>query len=270
MSAIEGLQAATAANPTSQIVKDSSLGKEDFLTLLVAQLQNQDPLNPDEPTEFTAQLAQFSSLEQLFNLNDNVEQMAASVQSTDKMGVLDTIGKNVAYKTSSFDYNGDGAEIGYSLDANATQVKIYLKQGGSTIKTFDAQKLTPGNHFINWDGTLENGNPAPHGTYDIVIQAQAVEGHTVSAIPLIKSEVTGVDLTGENGGTLQTRNGETSYNALMGVYELYTSSENPDSQPETPEESHSEEDNGTFEQITQTLQDPLNEAISDSANGAGI
>ena len=60
--------------------KDTIMGKEDFLTLLVAQLKNQDPLKPDDPTAFTAQLAQFSSLEQLTNLNKSMEGLAVGIQ----------------------------------------------------------------------------------------------------------------------------------------------------------------------------------------------
>ncbi len=66
---IDSINQATTASlgiSTAKNSNDAVMGKEDFLTLLVAQLQNQDPLNPDDPTEFTAQLAQFSSLEQLF------------------------------------------------------------------------------------------------------------------------------------------------------------------------------------------------------------
>ena len=82
--------------PTSQantpVYSDQSggdLGKEDFLTLLVAQLQNQDPMNPEDATEFTAQLAQFSSLEQLFNINENMEDLALAQQQSDRFSTMD-------------------------------------------------------------------------------------------------------------------------------------------------------------------------------------
>ena len=102
-------QATTASNAsgsTSAADDQNSMGKEDFLTLLVAQLQNQDPLNPDDPTEFTAQLAQFSSLEQLFTLNESMDNLVASNASSDRLSTLATIGKEVAYHGDTFEYAG--------------------------------------------------------------------------------------------------------------------------------------------------------------------
>lgn len=89
MSYIEGINQAVTASTQSQssdtTSTDDIMGKEDFLTLLVTQLQNQDPLNPDDPTEFTAQLAQFSSLEQLFNINESMDEVVSSVSDSQKL-----------------------------------------------------------------------------------------------------------------------------------------------------------------------------------------
>ena len=103
-------QATTAAAQAKAKEADKGndiMGKEDFLTLLVAQLQNQDPLNPDDPTEFTAQLAQFSSLEQLFNLNESMDKVATSVNDSQKLSALSMIGKEVAYADSEFTLKGE-------------------------------------------------------------------------------------------------------------------------------------------------------------------
>ncbi len=198
------------------------MGKEDFLTLLVTQLQNQDPLNPDEPTEFTAQLAQFSSLEQLFNLNSNMENLVTSNANADRLSTLQTIGKNVVYQDSDFSFDGKEVEIGYQLDGNASEVTLYLQKNGTTVKKLNATDLTEGNHFITWDGLTDSGTPAENGNYKIVIQAAAAEGESVAASPLLKSEVTGVDLGGSYGGTLLTQAGEIGFNQILGVYEIET------------------------------------------------
>jgi flagellar basal-body rod modification protein FlgD len=167
------------------------MGKEDFLTLLVAQLKNQDPLNPDDPTEFTSQLAQFSSLEQLTNLNESMENMAASNANSDRFATLQTIGKNVIYQDSSFSYNGEeGAQLGYKLDGVASEVTLSIKRNGSVIKTLTGTELSTGNHILNWDGLTESGTVADRGEYTISVSVQTAEGTSIAASPLIQSEVT--------------------------------------------------------------------------------
>ena len=212
-------QATTAATGKSTSSKETVMGKEDFLKLLVAQLQNQDPLSPDDPTEFTAQLAQFSSLEQLTSLNDSMDNLVTSNANSDRFSTLNTIGKTVAYNSGSFNFTGDPVEIGYQLDGQASAVTLSLQQNGVTLATVKGEELATGNHFISWDGKLANGNKAPVGEYDIVIEAKAATDESVGAAPLQRSEVTGVDLQGEYGGTLITKTGEIGFTSILGVYE---------------------------------------------------
>ena len=214
-------QATSAATGTSSssITKDAVMGKEDFLMLLVAQLQNQDPLSPDDPTEFTAQLAQFSSLEQLFSLNEGMENMVNSNANSDRFATLNTIGKDVSYTGSSFNFTGSPVEIGYQLNGQASEVTLSLQNKGVTIATLDGKELTNGSHFLTWDGQLADGQNAPPGEYEIVLQAKAATDESVGAAPLVRSEVTGVDLEGDYGGILITKSGDVAFNSILGVYE---------------------------------------------------
>jgi flagellar basal-body rod modification protein FlgD len=225
MSYIESInQAATASAQTQKSDTDKTkdiMGKEDFLTLLVTQLKNQDPLNPDEPTEFTAQLAQFSSLEQLFNLNESMEQMATSVGDSQKLSALSMIGKEVTYADSSLNYEGEPVQLGYSIDGPAKEVMLHLQQNGATVATIQGTGLTQGNHFVTWDGTTLQGTPAPQGQYTVVVKPMAAE-ESIAAAPLIRSEVTGVDLEGDKGGLLFTKAGQVSVNDIKGVYDAST------------------------------------------------
>ena len=211
---------ATIKTDSSSNKKPDIMGKEDFLTLLVAQLKNQDPLNPDEPTEFTAQLAQFSSLEQLTNLNESMENMATSNANSDRFATLQTIGKNVIYQDSTFSYSGEGgAKLGYQLDGNASAVTLSIKRNGSTIKVLNGTELSKGNHILTWDGLTESGTNAAKGEYTVSVSVTSMEGTSVAASPLIQSEVTGVDLTGEFGGKLETQAGVVAFSSILGVYE---------------------------------------------------
>jgi flagellar basal-body rod modification protein FlgD len=222
---------AAAASSSAQTGSSAStaktaniMGKEDFLTLLVAQLKNQDPLNPDDPTEFTAQLAQFSSLEQLTNLNTSMAGLTTAQTNSQKLAALSLIGKDVSYNGSSFSYGGTPIAVGYKLDGIASGVTISLQDSdGKTIKTLQAEdtELKAGNHFITWDGTDTSGNTVADGTYKIVLSASAAKtGTTLAATPLISSEVTGVNLS---NGMLTTRAGEVLFNNLIRVTETENS-----------------------------------------------
>ncbi len=249
MSVIQDITAAPATT-LSASQKTDIMGKEDFLTLLVAQLQNQDPLNPDEPTEFTAQLAQFSQLEQLFNLNESIDTMVTSNENSDKFSTLQTIGKYVVYQDSDFEYSGEGeVHLGYMLDGDASEVELTIKKDGKTIRTIDGRELDAGNHFITWDGLDTDGNSMGEGSYQIVVSAKATAGDSVAVSPLIKSEVTGVDLTGDFGGTLQTRAGKVSFASIIGVFEKENSK---DTEEEASDQSLTDKIENTASVVSNT------------------
>jgi flagellar basal-body rod modification protein FlgD len=213
----------TSAKASSTAKTAEIMGKEDFLTLLVAQLQNQDPLNPDDPTEFTAQLAQFSSLEQLTNLNTSMEGLTNAQVNSEKLSALNLIGKEISYNSSKFTFAGDSIELGYQLDGAATSVTLSIQDSnGKTVRTIEAgaTELSAGNHFVSWDGTGLDGKPVANGNYKIVLQARAAgEGASVAAAPLIRSEATGVDLS---SGMITTTSGEVLFRDIIGVTEAKT------------------------------------------------
>lgn len=231
---------ASSASSGSTAKTEATLGKEDFLKLLVAQLKNQDPLNPDDPTEFTAQLAQFSSLEQLFTLNEGMKTLVESNADANRLSALGTIGKEVAYHSSSLSYSSEPVELGYTIDGTASEVTILLQLNGATVKTLKGTELSAGTHYLTWDGTTDSGQQAQVGDYTIVLQAKAVEGESIAAAPVIKSTVTGVDLDGANGGTLLTVAGQVSFNSILGVYE-------PTLKTSTASTASTEEDSTTVE-----------------------
>lgn len=216
------------ANTTSLASKSSStglvseevMGKEEFLTLLVAQLQNQDPLNPDEGTEFTAQLAQFSSLEQQMSTNEGIQELVQSTTNSDSFALLSTIGKDAVFYSDTFDYTSDTVELGYMLGENASSVSIELQMGGQTISTIAGTELTAGVHTLTWDGLTSSGEAAPVGDYTIVVNATGSDGAAASAAPVLKAEVTGVNLDPVLGSTLNTSRGDIeSYAYILGIYD---------------------------------------------------
>jgi flagellar basal-body rod modification protein FlgD len=203
-----------------------AMGKDDFLTLLVAQLQNQDPMNPDDPTEFTAQLAQFSSLEQLFNLNESMDALANTQMQSDRFSTMDLIGKEVVYADASFEFSGDPVNVGYQLDGTASSVNMSIQDSsGSTVATLHPTDMSKGDHFIEWNGLDDDGNELPPGDYKIILQGSSgTDNGTIAISPLVQSEVTGVDFSNETGeATIHTMAGaEIASSSIIAVYQPNT------------------------------------------------
>jgi flagellar basal-body rod modification protein FlgD len=170
------------------------LGKDDFLQLLVAQLQHQDPLKPMESTEFTAQLAQFSSLEQLYNVNDNLSALEKSQLTMNNNQTVSMIGKSAwAYGNIVQKSEAAPTQIHFGLDGNAeeTVVNIYNAQG-NFVKTISAGALKAGERFVDWDNTDHEGHRVPDGFYQFEVLAGDTEGRAVATHPFIVGVVTGV------------------------------------------------------------------------------
>jgi len=172
----------------------SVLGKDDFLNLLVAQLQNQDPLKPMESTEFTAQLAQFSSLEQLYNVNDNLGLLENSQMAMHNNQAVSMIGKTV-WARGNIIQKADTAPIDlhFGLDqaASETMVYIYDAQGNFT-KTISAGAREAGNHLLSWDGTNDAGDTVLDGNYQFEVLAGDAQGNHISSETFVVGVVSGV------------------------------------------------------------------------------
>ena len=195
-----------------------TLGKDDFLKLLVTQLQNQDPLNPTDSTQFVSQLAQFSSLEQLSNVNDNLKTVQLFDQSINNAQAVNFVGKTIKASGSMFELgSGETHEIQYQLgeDAAAVYVSIY-NSSGEVIKKIEMDKMTAGAQSVVWDGKDENGNAAPAGTYSFSVQAKNKDGEIMVTAAYIEETVTGVSY--HNGSTYLLAKGiEIPYSAIMEV-----------------------------------------------------
>jgi len=169
------------------------LGKDDFLNLLVTQLKHQDPLNPLESVEFTAQLAQFTSVEQLFGMREALMNIQASVQNHSKENVLDYIGKEV--KTSSRDIrvtNGDVSKGAYTLEEPADVTVSVFDRNGMEIRRIHAGWKDTGQHMIHWDGKSEGGVSVADGEFGFTVSAKTKDGASVEANTFTLGEVTGV------------------------------------------------------------------------------
>lgn len=176
------LNSVTTSKAQSPGAQSAVMGKDDFLNLLITQLQNQDPLNPTDHTEFTAQLAQFSSLEQLSNVNTNLEQLQNFQASTNNSQAVSLLGKEI---TTNGNYlqlaegGSAGCDFSLSRDAADVVVTIYDSTDGF-VKSFESQNLGAGQHTLMWDGTDKDGNPSEEGNYTFEILAADANGEDIS------------------------------------------------------------------------------------------
>ena len=181
--------------------KDSALGKNDFMNLLVAQLQNQDPLNPMDSTAFTSQLAEFSSLEQLANVNENLEYLQMYQSSINNAQAVSFIGKNIDALGNSIQLeSGENEDIHFELkqDSSSLVINIY-DEAGSLVKYIENGPLGEGKQSVEWDGTDNGGNTLPEGIYQFEVMAVDANGDKVQTATYINDRVTGV--TFKNGVT---------------------------------------------------------------------
>jgi flagellar basal-body rod modification protein FlgD len=170
------------------------LGKDDFLTLLITQMQNQDPLNPTDSVEYTAQLAQFSSLEQLSNVNQNLEYLQLFQASINNAQAVSFIGKEITAL-------GDGIQISEGIaepcefhlvaDAGGVTINIY-NEAGDLVKTIEEGGMDAGRQSVHWDGTDQNGNLLNDGDYTFEVLAVDADGQAVEAITYSTGVVSGV------------------------------------------------------------------------------
>lgn len=174
--------------------KPQVLGKDDFLNLLVAQLKNQDPLNPTDSTEFTAQLAQFSSLEQLSNINENLEYLQGFQNSINNSQAVSFIGKDVKVNGNSImlsDGISDAINFELEEDAGEVYVNIYDDTGGF-VNVIEGGPLSAGEQTINWDGNDKNGNGVFDGKYKFEVLATDADGNMINTKTYITGRVTAV------------------------------------------------------------------------------
>lgn len=235
---------ADKSNP--QRTPKNTLGKDDFMKLFIAQMQTQDPLNPQDATQMSAQMAQFNSLEQMMNLNKTMENLLKG-QATDRaVGMVNYVGKEVDIGNGLLKWDKNKLtkstfEIGQPL-ANAT---VEVRDGsGLVVSQEDLGNLMPGEHNVKWSGKMKDGNIANPGVYNFSIIGKTTDGQDVAVPIKTKVKVTGIDLQSE-GGSFFTEVGKIEIKdiasvGLQGFDEAKTALNNLDKNASTKENQSKE------------------------------
>jgi flagellar basal-body rod modification protein FlgD len=191
-----------------------TLGKQDFLNLLVTQLRFQDPMAPTENTEFVAQLAQFSNLEGTQNINTSIEDLgkqitslvASQKSSSDAIGnssATSLIGKQVRVdvKTVDFDPKKDPISINVHSDPGQASVLTVLDAKENILNAVPIP--SPGENLLQWNGTKLDGTKVPPGKY--TLRVTTLDGKTDTGYAYMQDRVSGINFT-KDGMRLEVRN----------------------------------------------------------------
>jgi len=170
------------------------IGIDKFLTLFIAQIKNQDPLSPLDSAEFTAQLAQFTSVEQLYVMNKSLSDIKGTLNDQgEHQDLIGLIGKTVKADDNTISI-ADGVALSgsYNLNESAdTTVSVY-DSNGLKVRTLYSGWRDKGEYDVNWNGRDESGEMVQDGTYTFDVTARDENGNLVGANNYISGEVTGV------------------------------------------------------------------------------
>ncbi|MFZ1290315.1 MAG: flagellar hook capping FlgD N-terminal domain-containing protein [Melioribacteraceae bacterium] len=197
---IDGISTTTSTTSTAEYATESksSLDKDAFLQLMIAQLKNQDPLEPMDGTDYSAQLAQFSSLEQLKNINDSLNNSIDAnyllTQSVNNTMTATLIGKNAKIAGDTISYEGqESTSFGYELPANAGDLKVVVKNSsGVVVKEFEDLEKTEGAYKLDWDFTDNEGDVVQEGEYTFELTASTLTGEDMTVAQYLIGTIEGV------------------------------------------------------------------------------
>jgi len=173
-----------------------------FMTLLVTQMKNQDPLNPMDNAQVTSQLAQLSTVSGIDKLNGTLESLMGSYQASQSMQASSMIGHGVLVPGSSINLGSGGAYMGADLTEAADDVKVTIRDGGGNIiHTADLGSKEIGTLSMQWDGSTDAGGSAPQGQYTFEVAATRAGKAITGVTPLAYGSVASVS-TNAQGVTL--------------------------------------------------------------------
>jgi len=186
--------AAQAAQSSAQSSSSAELGQNEFLKLMLAQLKNQDPFKPQDPTAFLSQLAQFSTVTSVQNMQDSLTQLSDSMRSSQVLSGSTLVGHDVLAPASSAAYTaGSSVKGAADIPEGATSVTVGVRDAnGALVRRFQIPAGSGLTDF-SWDGLTDSGTSAPTGTYKFEVVAN-VGGQGVSVDPLITSRVASVTI----------------------------------------------------------------------------
>lgn len=195
--------AALANAQTKSLMGDT---QDRFLTLLVTQLQNQDPLNPMDNAQVTSQIAQLSTVNGIQQLNNTLLALSGQMDMSQSLQAASLIGREVLLPGEKVSLGSDPADpthktaTPFGIDlirGSARTVVSILDAGGALVRKLDLGAMDAGVYPLTWNGQDESGVPAPDGAYSVQVAAYDADGQPVSAQALTSGRVNSIAYTSE-------------------------------------------------------------------------
>jgi flagellar basal-body rod modification protein FlgD len=205
-------------NATPDAKSNTQMGQNEFLKLMLAQMKNQDPFKPNDPTQFLSQLAQFSTVTGIQNMQGSVDGLANSLRSTQVLNGTSLVGRDILAPATVDTIEAGGSVTGaVDVPKGAAAVQVSVKDGsGALVRRFS---MTPaeGLQEFDWNGLDNAGLPVPTGQYTFDAIA-SIGGQNTALDPLISSKVASVTIDPANGSlTLNSSTGATPIAAVRRV-----------------------------------------------------
>lgn len=194
-----------AVNPTGPSTSSQISAEQDkFMTLLITQLKNQDPLNPLDNAQVTSQLAQLNTVTGINKLNDTLESLKGDYQASANIAATNLIGHGVLVPGNALQITEGKALLGIELASHADDVQIEIKsKGGTVLHTINLQDVDAGTVPLVWDGKLKDGTTVADGSYTISVEGLSggksmgddlIRGLTFGTVASMSTGVGGVKL----------------------------------------------------------------------------
>lgn len=211
----------TTSTAAAQMKEKLGMNKDDFLKLFITQLQNQDPLAPQDPTAMLGQLAQLTQVEQAYNSTAALEKLLAAQDSSLAMGAVSLIGKQVSADGNQINFNGsDSPVVSYQAPSALSDTTMTITDAsGKVLRTITLGAVEAGNKTYQWDGKDAQGNLLPAGAYNYSVSGTNALGQKQQAATMTTGTADGVQFS--NGVAYVTIGAVTvPFNSVLAVKAL--------------------------------------------------
>ena len=197
-----------SVNGTKSASDKTNEAQDRFMTLLVTQMKNQDPLNPLDNAQVTSQLAQLSTVTGIDKMNDTLETFMANMQSSQSLQMSNLIGHDVLVEGNDLSFDGTGGYFGVELPTSTDDLTITINDAaGKQIREITLGKQSEGILPLSWDGFGDDGTQVEAGNYSFSVSAN-VAGEPIAATTLSLTQVNSISKNG-TGITLNLNNADT-------------------------------------------------------------
>jgi flagellar basal-body rod modification protein FlgD len=209
---VTGASGTTSSDASTQLAANF----DTFLKLLTAQLQNQDPLNPVDSSQFTQQLVQYSQVEQQIQTNSQLTALTDQIKSSSGASALSYIGQTGTFSSSQADLTNGAAKWNYSLPTPAAQVTLTVVNAAGQQVFQSSGSGDAGANTFSWDGKNAQGQVQPDGQYTLQVAAADGAGGKITPTITVEAPIIGVDLSAASPALL-TAGGDRDFSTLTKI-----------------------------------------------------